>query len=301
MNDAELGAADVQLTWVVDDVAIAPLRHEHGYAVWIKVPRGTVLLDTGGSGEVLVGNLAALGLDPAELDAVVISHAHDDHTGGLSDLLPLLRPGTPLYAHPTLFRRRYSTASGEMVDRGIPLPEDILSSKVDLRLSAVSEQVLPGVWTSGEISNRPDLEGRSVHHWVREGDTLQPDPYEDDLSLVIEVGPGDYFLLCGCCHAGLLNTLQTVASRWHGRWTGIGGGVHMVGATSSQIGTTIKALNGLQSLDVLWLGHCSGEAFIAACDAADSRYALYRGAAGQRLVFSCRQYRLDNVAYRPVA
>ncbi len=100
MDPTELGVSDVQLTWVVNDVALGPLRQEHGYAVWIKMPGGTVLLDTGGSGDVLVGNLAALGLNPADLDAVVVSHAHDDHTGGLSDLLPLLRPGTPLYAHP---------------------------------------------------------------------------------------------------------------------------------------------------------------------------------------------------------
>ncbi len=224
MDPTELGVSDVQLTWVVNDVALGPLRQEHGYAVWIKMPGGTVLLDTGGSGDVLVGNLAALGLNPADLDAVVVSHAHDDHTGGLSDLLPLLRPGTPLYAHPTLFRRRYSTSSGKMVDRGIPVQEEVLSARMDLRLSAAPALVVPGVWVSGEISERPELEGRSAHHWVYEAGAFRPDPYEDDVSVVIEVGRGDYFLLCGCCHAGLLNTLKTVDSRWHGRWIGIGGG-----------------------------------------------------------------------------
>jgi len=299
MDPTDLGVSDVQLTWVVNDVALGPLRQEHGYAVWIKMPGGTVLLDTGGSGDVLVGNLAALGLNPADLDAVVVSHAHDDHTGGLSDLLPLLRPGTPLYAHPTLFRRRYSTSSGKMVDRGIPVQEEVLSARMDLRLSAAPTLVVPGVWVSGEISERPELEGRSAHHWVYEGSAFRPDPYEDDVSVVIEVGPGDYFLLCGCCHAGLLNTLKTVDSRWHGRWIGIGGGVHMVGADPVQIAATIAALRELEGLDALWLGHCSGDAFIAACDALGLGDGLYVGAAGQRLTISHGQYHLDDVTVAP--
>lgn len=286
---------EVRLTWVVDDVAAAPLRYEHGFAMWIEAPGGTVLFDTGGSSEVLDHNMALLGLDPAALDAVVLSHAHDDHTGGLAGLLPLLRPGTPLYAHSTLFRRRYSASSGVMVDRGIPLPGEALAREYDLRLGTEPAQVVPGIWTSGEIRDRSEPEGRSAHHWVIEGGVRRPDPYEDDLSLVIEVAPGQYFLLCGCCHAGLLNTLKAVTRRWSGCFTGIGGGVHLVGATPEVIATTLTALRAMGALSMLWLGHCSGEPFVAACaQAYGSR--SYRGSAGERLVHTAGHYHIQVAA-----
>ena len=115
-------AEETRFTWVVDDIAEQPLRAEHGFAVWIETPGGTVLFDTGDSGDVLLSNLAKLDLDPTRLDAVVLSHGHDDHTGGMGALLPLLRRGTRLYGHPTLFRPRLSSVLGELHHRGMRLP-----------------------------------------------------------------------------------------------------------------------------------------------------------------------------------
>ncbi len=53
----------ISLIWVVYNIAEPPLHAEHGLAVWIEAPSGNVLLDTGASGEVLLHNLALLGLD----------------------------------------------------------------------------------------------------------------------------------------------------------------------------------------------------------------------------------------------
>lgn len=169
----------VELTWVVDDVAAAPLLAEHGFALWIEAPSGRVLLDTGGSGRVLLHNLEVLGLDPSRLDAVILSHAHDDHTGGLVSLLGALRSGAAIHAHPSLFTERYSTKSGAAEARGMRLAREELSAQVDLRLSAAPVEVVPGVWTTGEIGQRAHPEGRSRHHFVERDGRLVADPYED--------------------------------------------------------------------------------------------------------------------------
>jgi len=63
------------------------LRTSWGFACWVETEGMTVLFDTGGDGSTLLHNLSELGLDPLAIDAVVLSHAHADHTGGLGALL----------------------------------------------------------------------------------------------------------------------------------------------------------------------------------------------------------------------
>jgi 7,8-dihydropterin-6-yl-methyl-4-(beta-D-ribofuranosyl)aminobenzene 5'-phosphate synthase len=273
----------VTLTWVVDNVAEPPLRAEHGLAIWIDTPSGSVLLDTGATGEVLLHNLAALDLDPGRLDAVVLSHGHDDHTGGLPLLLPLLRPRTPLHGYTTLFRPRFSRKAGEMQSRGMPISESFVAERLDLRLSDEPVAVLPEVWTTGEIHSRSEPEGRSAHHFIYLEETYVADPYADDLSLVVRPGAGRTFLLCGCCHAGLLNTLEVVWATWGESLAGVAGGVHMTGASDGLVQRTATTLRSMEGLEQLWLGHCSGEAFLAALSVDSGFAAFHRGAAGQKM------------------
>ena len=257
----------ITLTCIVEDRDNPPFRHEHGIAFWIETPDGRVLFDTGGSGEVLLHNLHRLDLDPATLDAIALSHAHNDHTGGLPALLPLLRPDIPLYANPTLFRRRYSDHGHGPEDVGPSLTAKQLEGRVALRLNAEPQEILPGLWTTGEITARPHPEGRSARHTVIENERHVPDPYQDDLSLVLET-PEGFFLLCGCCHAGLLNTLAHVRKHWDGPIVGLGGGTHLTGASSAVLHETVAAVKSLETVEHVWLGHCSGKTFMAEMAAA---------------------------------
>jgi 7,8-dihydropterin-6-yl-methyl-4-(beta-D-ribofuranosyl)aminobenzene 5'-phosphate synthase len=78
----------ITLTIVYDNNPYdARLKTAWGFACLIQTGETTVLFDTGGDGPTLMDNLAALGFDPGEIDAVVLSHIHGDHTGGLDALL----------------------------------------------------------------------------------------------------------------------------------------------------------------------------------------------------------------------
>ena len=78
----------MEFTVVYDNnVYDAALRTAWGFACWVETPEGRVLFDTGGDSPTLLGNLARMGLDSQVIDAVVLSHAHGDHTGGLAGLL----------------------------------------------------------------------------------------------------------------------------------------------------------------------------------------------------------------------
>jgi 7,8-dihydropterin-6-yl-methyl-4-(beta-D-ribofuranosyl)aminobenzene 5'-phosphate synthase len=211
----------------------------------------------------------------------VLSHAHDDHSGGLVGLLPLLRPGIPLYANATLFRRRYSAKSGQLESRGMPLHAEALGEHVALHLDDTPQQVLEGVWTTGRIVERPEAEGRSPHHYIPRGDGHVPDPYDDDLSLVLQLDDG-VFCLCGCCHAGLLNTLAQIRRTWEQPIAGIAGGVHLNGATRDTMRRTQREIQGMGALRHVWLSHCSGKKFVQLLDKALPGGLLRRGQAGDQ-------------------
>jgi 7,8-dihydropterin-6-yl-methyl-4-(beta-D-ribofuranosyl)aminobenzene 5'-phosphate synthase len=86
---------------------------------------------------------------------------------------------------------------------------------------------------------------------------LQTDDYADDLSLVLRVGEG-IVLLCGCCHAGLRNTLATVRAQYDAPLLAVVGGTHLVQADSAELGAIIAALQA-EGAPALYLNHCTGE------------------------------------------
>jgi len=159
---------------------------------------------------------------------VVLSHAHHDHTGGLEAVLSKNR-GVPIYAHSDIFRPRYSFRQGAYQSIAMTLSAKDLASRAELRLSDLPMEIFPGLWTTGEILERPEPEGRSAHHAIRSDDHWRPDPYRDDLALVLETQAG-LAVICGCCHAGLLNTLFHVQRTFERPILAILGGMHLVTA-----------------------------------------------------------------------
>ena len=78
----------LKLTIVYDNHPYDPrLKTGWGFSVLIEFRGQTVLFDTGGDGRILLENMQALGIDPTHIQSVVLSHAHGDHTGGLTALL----------------------------------------------------------------------------------------------------------------------------------------------------------------------------------------------------------------------
>ena len=251
----------MDITCVADDAVqrSSPFWGEHGLAFLIETETGCVLFDTGQSGTVLLHNLELLGVDPATVDALAISHAHYDHTGGLPALLECVRPGTPLYANADLFRERFSRREGEPRSVGLSLGREELAARLALCLSDAPQEILPGIWTTGEIVLRPEPEGHSAYHLVREGDAFVPDPYRDDMALVLEMNER-LVLLCGCCHAGLLNTLAHVQRTFEGPVVVIAGGLHLTSADADYLRHVGDVLAETESVQRVYPNHCTGEA-----------------------------------------
>ena len=92
MRDASQASPEISLTIVYDNrldrtLQNRQLKADWGFGCLAQTPELNVLFDTGANGTTLLNNMAALGCDPADLDSIVLSHAHADHTGGLAALL----------------------------------------------------------------------------------------------------------------------------------------------------------------------------------------------------------------------
>jgi len=229
---------------------------EHGLSFYIETEHGHVLFDTGLSGTVLLHNLEKLDRTLKSIDALVLSHAHNDHTGGLAKILSQ-KPGLPLYANADFFRPRFTLGESGTEFVGLPLTQDELSQMANLRLNDAPVEILPGLWTTGEIRERLEPEGRSPSHVVPHGQKWQPDPYQDDLSLVLETQNG-VVLICGCCHAGLLNTLAHIHRIFQQPIVAILGGTHLVSADDAHLQRVKEVLHDRYDSPVLYLSHCTG-------------------------------------------
>jgi len=255
----------MQVTCVVDDAVQRSSAYwgEHGLAFMIEMDDKRILFDTGQSGTVLLRNLQLLGMDPGTIDALAISHAHYDHTGGLAALQKYVRPGTPLYANPDLFRERYSRREGSPESIGLSLGKEELSARLVLKLDWTPQEITPSLWTSGQILDRPDPQGSSDNHLMCVDGALVADTYQDDMALILQARDR-LVLLCGCCHAGLLTTLAHVKRTFDQPIAVIAGGLHLTSASEHDLKQIGEVLSAMPELQRVYPNHCTGEAAFVA-------------------------------------
>jgi len=234
------------------------LMGEHGFSVFLERPDRRILFDTG-AGTALLNNASRLGVDLRTVDAIVLSHGHKDHTGGLSAALGAIGKRLPVYGHPGIFADRFGKrANGQMQYAGLPFKREALEGMgAAFDLSPAFREIAPGVHLTGEVPRKNAYETGDSHLFVPRGDTLERDPFQDDLSMVVEDAEG-LTLLLGCCHAGLVNTLDHVRDRLPGRpiHTVIGG-THLGFAPPEQLRQTIATLRD-RRVRHLGLSHCTG-------------------------------------------
>ena len=247
-----------KLVCIVND-GIKPdssLHSEHGLSLWIQTDFGIVLFDTGQTAAVLSDNLEALGLNAGDVDNLAFSHAHNDHTGGLEAMMAIQK-SIPLYANADLFTERFSLRNNEYREIGLKHSKQDLSQYFSLYLDDMPQEIYPNLWTTGKILIRPEMIGGSAHHFIKTDTGWQPDPYRDDMSLVIKTENG-LALICGCCHAGLLNTLQHVEKIFQDKVFCVIGGTHLIAANDEELEHVINIIRQQYANCRFYLNHCTG-------------------------------------------
>ncbi len=235
------------------------IRAEHGLAFWIESGTHRVLFDTGQTPEVLFHNAECLGIDLTTADAVVLSHGHDDHTGGLETMMTQGKP-LDLFLHPGALAQRYSRGKdGTVQEIGMPRShsrEELEAKAASVTWTRECTPVVEGIWVTGEVPRETPYEDTGGNFFLDRTCEV-PDPIEDDQSIFFNSEDGTVVLL-GCAHSGIVNTLRYIRSR-----TGnlpiqaVIGGTHLVRASEERMASTVEALKELE-VRLIAPVHCTG-------------------------------------------
>lgn len=230
---------------------------EHGFSALIEPEGGVPLLFDTGQGLTLLHNARRMNKDLSKVKQVVISHGHYDHAGGLKPLLEECGPKV-VYGHPDIFKPRFRVKdAAECYPIGIPVGRDELESAgATFDLSKDFREVASGIFLTGAVPRVTAFEIGDQGLYCDCGGKA-PDNTPDDQSLLLETGKG-LVLVLGCCHAGLINTLEHVANMTGRRDVyAVIGGTHLGFCGQEQLGATIAALRGM-GIRKLAASHCTG-------------------------------------------
>jgi 7,8-dihydropterin-6-yl-methyl-4-(beta-D-ribofuranosyl)aminobenzene 5'-phosphate synthase len=268
--DVLLGNTDVVTRPVFrkgDEISRNTVVAEHGLSMLVKVHQGeeshSVLFDTGHTEIGVPHNLKELKIDISHIEAIVLSHGHMDHTGGLYPILKGLPKPMTLVVHPEAFHfpRLLQWPNGR-IDRfpNTLIREDLTNQGVKIMESKVPVSLANGtILVTGEIERKTAFEkGFPIAKLIRDG-KLVPDPIRDDQSLVVYLKERGLVVISGCAHSGIVNTV--LYSR---KITDIEpvyailGGFHLTGPLFEPIiGDTISALRELGPKVIVPM-HCTG-------------------------------------------
>jgi 7,8-dihydropterin-6-yl-methyl-4-(beta-D-ribofuranosyl)aminobenzene 5'-phosphate synthase len=233
---------------------------EHGLSLLIESSVAKLLFDTGQSG-LFLDNARHLGADLSSLDAVVLSHGHYDHGGGLAALARLSRRPIPIYAGKGFDDARYSKRGDTLDAIGL------ISSAAPIGSSPLSivespREIAAGLFIMPKAERADGTAASPRYKRMCEG-TEVVDCFDDELSLVSCDDKG-IIVITGCAHRGIANIARQAMAAFPGMpLKALIGGFHLIEASPDALAKTTASLAALEP-EAIYCSHCTGMAGYAA-------------------------------------
>jgi 7,8-dihydropterin-6-yl-methyl-4-(beta-D-ribofuranosyl)aminobenzene 5'-phosphate synthase len=241
---------------------------EHGLSLVLTVKRdgrsASLIYDAGLGRESAIHNMDVLQIRLPDLRAVVMSHGHSDHHGGLEGMIRRVGAGgMPLIIHPEAWReRKVIFPTGAELHLPPPSRQDLDREGVEVTEERQPSLLIDGtVLVTGQVERVTDFEqGFPLNYARTTNGGWEPDPWIwDDQAVVVNLKGKGLVVLSGCSHSGAINVLRQ-AQRLTGedRVHAFVGGMHLTGGNFERL--IPRTLDELGAIAPTWLvpGHCTG-------------------------------------------
>lgn len=246
------------------------LKSEHGISFFIEKDGHKLLFDTGQSGTFLE-NASQLQKDLSDLEYVVISHGHYDHSGGLRALSKAAN-NFELIVGEGFFTEKYGYRNNSYEFLGNNFSEEFLLEKgISYRFEKNDiEEILPGIYI---ITNFPRIHKDEVINTrfkILEGGEFISDPFNDEVLVAVDSDEGLVVLL-GCSHPGMKNMLDAVESLLGKHIYAVLGGTHLVESSNNSFDISMDYLDNSE-MKVIGVSHCTGQKAMSHLSISNERY-----------------------------
>lgn len=263
-----LNLKDIRMVTISENSTTNPFTlAEWGLSIHIEAGDKKILYDTGaGNRGIVLHNADVLGVDLTKIDAIVLSHGHQDHTGGLKDVLERIKyqgknRKTDVLCHPDALKEVFVRTPPSLDYWYFGFPH--LVSELE-RSGAIFKTSKDPVWlsddlvVSGEIPMINDYESVGEVFAVKRNNKLVKDTEMiDEKAMYIKTEKG-LIVVLGCAHRGIINTIHDAQ-----KLTGIEdvymvvGGTHLANVSEYRMNSTIEELKRLK-IKKLGVSHCTG-------------------------------------------
>ncbi len=242
----------------------SPFWAQHGISFYIELVKDStttrIIFDTGSYAEPILHNAKILGLDLRNVDFIILSHSHFDHTGGLLGILKEIRKDIPIIAHTDVFKTSFITRP-HFIYAGIKT--DIKRRVEELGgiwiLARDPIDLTEGVTTTGEtpLDEREVFEKEITGIYKLSSGKVVEDYIEDEIGLLAITKKG-LVLITGCSHPGIISMLKkAIRLTKKDNIYAIIGGFHLINASEERIDKTIQVINNM-NVHKIYTGHCTG-------------------------------------------
>jgi len=267
------------------------LHNQWGLSLLLESQRGSeqrnLMLDYGYSPDALLNNIDILKVDPSKITALIISHGHFDHYGGLIGFLDSYREKLPvdvkLYAggEDTFCHRLSRSGDGQFADSGTLDRRELAKRQVTIVLAETPTVIEGHAFTTGRIkrtSIEKILPNSLVERKMQDGlgcdashytaaelqGKIVPDEHVHEHATCFYVKDKGLVVISSCGHVGIVNSVRQ-AQEVSGvlKVHAIAGGFHLGPAPKDYLDTVVAEIKKLEP-DVVIPMHCSGNNFIQA-------------------------------------
>jgi 7,8-dihydropterin-6-yl-methyl-4-(beta-D-ribofuranosyl)aminobenzene 5'-phosphate synthase len=271
------------------------IHAEHGLSYYVETAvdgeTSSCMFDFGMDPCGAVNNARLLGIDTSKTEALILSHGHFDHWGGVEEILRQnmgrMKPSCKFYVGEEAFLPRYSRRPGSQEAAGIGKlnQEKIEAYGIDIEEIKSPIQIIPGAYCTGPITRVTEYESIPPSLLVERNYSIETDDFRGELALFFLLKNKGLIVLSGCAHRGIVNTIRQ-AQRISGveKIHAIIGGFHLIHAKPEIVRNTIADIIAMRPQYVA-PAHCTGfEAVVAFSQYMPSEFIL--NTAGTQYSFS---------------